>query len=49
MTYEEYLEFDRLIWKGSTSKRAQKLMEKWQNLSREEREVLIQRKYKEGK
>ena len=49
MTDEEYLEFDKLIWKGSTSTRAQKLMEKWQSLSREEREVLIQRKYKEGK
>lgn len=49
MTYEEYLEFDKLMWKGSNSKKAQKLMEKWQNLSKEEREALIQRKYKEGK
>ena len=47
MTYEEYLELDKLIWKGSNSKKAQKLMEKWQSLSKEEQNKLIQKKYAE--
>ena len=47
MSYEEYLEFDKLMWKGSASKRAKALMAKWQKLTQKEKDSLMERKWKE--
>ena len=47
MTYEEYVEFNNLMWKGSSSKRAQKLMDKWESLTREQQTEFINRKHSE--
>ena len=45
MTFEEYLEFDKLMWKGKQTKRAMLLLEKWEKLSKKQQNEYINKKY----
>lgn len=45
MTFEEYLEFDKLMWKNKQTKRARQLMEKWQALPKSTQEDYMHRKW----
>lgn len=47
MTYKEFVEFDRLMWAGSSSKRAQKLMDKWESLTKEQQTEYLNRLHTE--